>query len=55
MNPAAIQGAYYGPSRLALVGPTKRIAKLPRAARRKGVAQPLWNLAEQLTGTSLPA
>lgn len=54
-DPAAVQGAYYGPSRFALVGPTKRIKRLPRSARRKGVAGPLWTLAEGLTDTSLPA
>lgn len=54
-DPDAVQGAYYGPSRFALVGPTKRIARLPRSARREGIAQPLWQLAERLTATSLPA
>ncbi|MEV8214055.1 SDR family NAD(P)-dependent oxidoreductase [Leifsonia sp. NPDC077715] len=53
-DPAAVQGAYYGPSRLALVGPTKRIERLPRSARRPGVAEPLWALASKLTGTALP-
>jgi NAD(P)-dependent dehydrogenase (short-subunit alcohol dehydrogenase family) len=52
-DPAAEQGAYYGPSRW-LVGPTKRIARLPRSARRDGVRQPLWDLAERATSTSLP-
>ena len=36
-DPLAVQGGYYGPSRLALVGPTKRIPRLPRSARRDGV------------------
>ncbi|MGO4594974.1 SDR family oxidoreductase [Leifsonia sp. 2TAF2] len=53
-DPAAEQGAYYGPSRLGLVGPTKRIARLPRSARREGVREPLWRLAEELTDTRLP-
>ncbi|HEY0260354.1 MAG TPA: SDR family NAD(P)-dependent oxidoreductase [Lacisediminihabitans sp.] len=53
-DPAAVQGGYYGPSRLGLVGPTKHINRLPRSARREGVAGPLWALAERLTGTSLP-
>lgn len=54
-DPGAAQGAYYGPSRLGLVGPTKRIAKLPRSARRPNVRTPLWTLAESLTESSLPA
>jgi hypothetical protein len=54
-DPAAEQGAYYGPSRLGLVGPTKRVAHLPRSARRDGVVPRLWLLSEQLTGTALPA
>ena len=54
-DPAAEQGAYYGPSRLALVGPTKHITRLPGSARRAGVNEPLWALAEKLTSTSLPA
>ena len=54
-DPAAEQGAYYGPSRFALVGPTKRISRLPRSARRPGISEPLWSLAEQLTSTGLPA
>lgn len=53
-DPAAVQRGYYGPSRFALVGPTKHIAKLPRSARRSGVQGPLWTLAEQLTATRLP-
>ena len=53
-DPAAGQGEYFGPSRLGLVGPTKKVA-LPRAARRPGVAAELWSVAERLTGTTLPA
>lgn len=53
-DPSAVQGAYYGPSRLGLVGPTKRVARLPRSARREGVSPRLWSLAGELTGTSLP-
>jgi NAD(P)-dependent dehydrogenase (short-subunit alcohol dehydrogenase family) len=52
-DPSAEQGAYYGPNRLALVGPTKKVS-LPRSARRAGVPERLWSLAEQLTDTSLP-
>ncbi|MGH2901625.1 MAG: SDR family oxidoreductase, partial [Solirubrobacteraceae bacterium] len=50
-DPSAVQGAYYGPSRLGLVGPTKRVSRLPRSARREGVPQRLWSLAAELTGT----
>jgi NAD(P)-dependent dehydrogenase (short-subunit alcohol dehydrogenase family) len=53
-DPSAEQGAYYGPNRLGLVGPTKKVA-LPRSARRAGVPARLWTVAEQLTSTSLPA
>jgi hypothetical protein len=53
-DPGADQGGYYGPNRLGLVGPTKKV-KLPRAARRAGVPERLWTLAEELTGTGLPA
>jgi NAD(P)-dependent dehydrogenase (short-subunit alcohol dehydrogenase family) len=48
------QGAYYGPGGIfGLVGPTKKAA-LPRSARRPGVADRLWSLAEELTGATLP-
>lgn len=50
---AAEQGAYYGP-RYSLVGPTKKVA-LPRSARGVDLATSLWSVAEDLTGTSLPA
>lgn len=53
-DPAAVQGGYYGPSRWGLVGPTKHIATLPRSARRPGVADRLWRMAEELTDTALP-
>jgi NAD(P)-dependent dehydrogenase (short-subunit alcohol dehydrogenase family) len=52
-DPAAEQGAYYGPNRLGLVGPTKKV-KLPRAAKRADVPAKLWALAERLTDTRLP-
>jgi NAD(P)-dependent dehydrogenase (short-subunit alcohol dehydrogenase family) len=53
-SPDAEQGAYYGPSGMfGLVGPTKKTT-LPRSARRPGVAEKLWTVAETLTGTSLP-
>lgn len=50
----AQQGAYYGPNRLALVGPTHR-ATFPRSSRSKATAQRLWAEAERRTGTSVPA
>jgi len=53
-SPEAKQGAYYGPSRLALVGPTHE-AGIPRAARSADVAARLWDEAEKLTGVALPA
>ena len=52
-DPAAEQGAYYGPKTLALVGPTKKV-RLPRSARRAGVPEKLWPVAESLTSTTLP-
>lgn len=52
--PDAEQGAYYGPNRWALVGPTHKAA-FPRSARSMDVAKQLWAEAERLTGTSLPA
>jgi NAD(P)-dependent dehydrogenase (short-subunit alcohol dehydrogenase family) len=51
-DPDAEQGAYYGPNTLALVGPTKKVG-LPRSARRAGVPERLWTMAEQLTGSAL--
>ena len=52
-EPGARQGAYYGP-RYNLVGPTKKVAP-PRSTRGVDLASSLWSIAEQLTGTSLPA
>jgi len=48
-DPAAVQGAYYGPSRLALVGPTHR-ARLPRSAHGRDLPASLWAVAGELTG-----
>ncbi|MFC4241915.1 SDR family oxidoreductase [Gryllotalpicola reticulitermitis] len=53
-SPSAEQGAYYGPSRYGLVGPTHR-AGMPRSARSMAVADHLWTVAEELTGTRVPA
>jgi NAD(P)-dependent dehydrogenase (short-subunit alcohol dehydrogenase family) len=53
-DPAAEQGAYYGPSGfMGLVGPTKR-TRIPRSGRDPELATALWAAAEKLTGTSLP-
>lgn len=51
-DPAAENGAYYGPRYIA-VGPTRRV-RLPISARRSDAAA-LWDAAERLTGTSLPS
>jgi NAD(P)-dependent dehydrogenase (short-subunit alcohol dehydrogenase family) len=53
VDPAAEQGAYYGPSRVGLVGPTKKV-ELPRSTRGADLAASLWAVAEELTATSLP-
>ncbi len=53
-DPAADNGAYYGPGgTLGLVGPTKRCA-IPRSARGPSLARSLWAVAADLTGTDLP-
>ncbi|HET7723804.1 MAG TPA: NAD(+)--rifampin ADP-ribosyltransferase [Propionibacteriaceae bacterium] len=46
-SPEAEQGAYYGPSRWAVVGPTHR-ANIPRSAQSLEVAGRLWDVAERL-------
>ena len=49
VDPAAQQGAYYGPGgALGLVGPTKRV-RIPRSAKREGVETKLWVEAQKLT------
>jgi NAD(P)-dependent dehydrogenase (short-subunit alcohol dehydrogenase family) len=54
-DPDVRQGAYYGPSRFGgLVGSTTKLT-LPRSARGVDLAASLWSVAEDLTGTSLPA
>lgn len=52
-DPGAQQGAYYGPGKWSLVGPTIKI-NLPRSARGVDLAASLWSVAEDLTSTSLP-
>ena len=51
-DPAAENGAYYGP-RNGYKGPTA-LLRLPRSARRSDGAA-LWEAAEKLTATGLPA
>ncbi|KAA0024081.1 SDR family oxidoreductase [Antrihabitans cavernicola] len=54
-DPAATNGAYYGPTgRFGLVGPTGP-SRIPRQARNKDNARQLWAAAEKLTGVGLPA
>jgi len=48
-DPAAAQGAYYGPDRWALTGPTHR-AGLPRSARGRDLPASLWAVAASRTG-----
>ena len=54
-DPAAEQGAYYGPSQWGgLVGPSTRVG-IPRSARSAGLAAEIWAAAESLTGLRPPA
>lgn len=54
-DPAAENGAYYGPSgRFELSGPTGP-ARVPARARDTAAAARLWSVAETLTGVTLPA
>ncbi|MDN5668814.1 MAG: SDR family oxidoreductase [Renibacterium salmoninarum] len=54
-SPEAINKGYYGPSgRFGLVGPTG-VAGLNRRMRDDEVARRLWDAAEELTSTQLPA
>ncbi|MEJ3404674.1 SDR family oxidoreductase [Rathayibacter sp. YIM 133350] len=52
-DPAAVQGAYYGPEKWGVVGPTKRVSP-PRSARGADLATSLWAVAQELTDTRLP-
>lgn len=55
VGPAAVGGAYYGPSgAFGLTGPTTG-ASIPRSARSADLARSLWAVAEDLTGTRPPA
>lgn len=51
-SPNALSGVYYGPSRV-LVGPTA-VASPPRSARHRDIGERLFDVAETLTGVSLP-
>ncbi|WP_370948119.1 SDR family oxidoreductase [Amycolatopsis sp. cg5] len=51
-DPAAEQGAYYGPRRW-LVGPTVKSA-LPHTARGVDLGASLWSIAEDLTKSTIP-
>ncbi|MET9490840.1 SDR family oxidoreductase [Nocardia sp. NPDC006630] len=54
-DPSARSGEYYGPTgRFGLVGPSGP-AKITRRARDEKVSARLWDVAERLTGTHLPA
>lgn len=54
VGPAAVGGAYYGPSgAFGLTGPTT-VASIPRSARSADLARSLWAVAEDLTGTRPP-
>lgn len=54
VDPAAIQGGYYGPTgRLGMVGESG-LVKMPKSARKPTLARSLWAVAEDLTGMSLP-
>jgi rifampin ADP-ribosylating transferase len=46
-SPDAEQGAYYGPSRFGIVGPTHQ-AKIPRSGRSLDLAARVWDVTEQL-------
>jgi hypothetical protein len=53
-DPAAEQGAYYGPSRWAgLVGPATRV-QIPRSARDPKLPAAVWAAGESQAGVGLP-
>ncbi len=55
VGPAAVGGAYYGPSGFGgLTGPTTTVS-VPRSARSADLARSLWAVAEDLTDTHAPA
>ncbi len=54
-SPDAISGAYYGPRGLFALAGATTLVKAPRSARKPETAQRLWEVAEALSGESLPA
>ncbi len=54
-SPDAISGAYYGPRGLFGLRGATTLVKAPRSARNPEVAERLWEVAEGLSGESLPA
>ncbi len=54
-SPDAISGAYYGPRGLFGLRGATTLVKAPRSARKPEVAERLWEVAERLSGESLPA
>lgn len=53
-SPEARAGAYYGPAKLNEHRGFPKLAKVPRRAEDKAVAEKLWRVSEQLTGTTFP-
>jgi NAD(P)-dependent dehydrogenase (short-subunit alcohol dehydrogenase family) len=54
-SPDAISGAYYGPRGLFGMRGATTFVKAPRSARKPETAQRLWEVAELLSGESVPA
>lgn len=54
-DPGAAQGVYYGPGGLGGMKGATTVTQLPRSARGRDLAASLWSVAEDLTGTALPA
>jgi NAD(P)-dependent dehydrogenase (short-subunit alcohol dehydrogenase family) len=54
-SPDAISGAYYGPRGLFGLRGATTLVKVPRSARKPETAARLWEVAELLSGESVPA
>jgi NAD(P)-dependent dehydrogenase (short-subunit alcohol dehydrogenase family) len=54
-SPDAISGAYYGPRGLFGLAGATTLVKAPRSARKPEIAERLWEVAERLSGESVPA
>jgi NAD(P)-dependent dehydrogenase (short-subunit alcohol dehydrogenase family) len=54
-SPDAISGAYYGPRGLFGLAGMTTLIKAPRSARKPATAERLWEVAERLSGESIPA